>query len=136
MAKVVNYKKPRKINAVTVILLLVAIVIVYLTYQYLPLYLTRQEAYRVLDETASTFSGSKNRYLAVPDERVALEREMRRKLQQAGVKDPGFETWIEIDSEYSVRIGVAYIQTVEWPFDIVEPQEDVVELEYPLTLEW
>ncbi len=136
MAKPVKYKKPRRFNAITVVLILVAMVVAYLTYQYLPLFLVKQEAYRVLDETASVFSGQKNRYLDVPEERENLERKMRGQLQQVGIKDPGFETWIEIDSKYKVRIGVAYIQTVHWPFDVVEPQEDVVELEYPLTLEW
>lgn len=136
MAKSVKYKQPRRFNAITVVLILVAMVIAYLTYQYLPLFLVKQEAYRVLDETASVFAGQKNRYLDVPEERDNLERKMRGQLQQVGIEDPGFETWIEIDSKHKVRIGVAYIQTVHWPFDVVEPQEDVIELEYPLTLEW
>jgi len=136
MAKPVKYKQPRAINAVTVVLIVVAAVVAYLTYQYLPIFMVKQESYRVLDETASVFSGSKNRYLADPKQVDDLERKMRIELQRAGIDDPGFETWIEVDSKHSVRLGVAYIETVNWPFDVIEPQENVVELEYPLTLEW
>ena len=134
--KSVQYKKPRSINVVSVVLALVLALIGYLTFKYLPLFLVQQEAYRVLDETASVFSGSKNRYLASPKEVETLERNMRRDLQQAGITDPGFETWIEVDNEHSVRLGVAYIQKVEWPLDVIPPREDIIQKEYHLTLEW
>lgn len=136
MAKPVKYKKPRAINAVTIALILVAGLLVYLALKFFPLFLVQQESVRVLDETASKFSGSKNRYLADPQQVEALEREMRKALTRAGITDPGFETWIEVDNRHSVRLGVAYIQTVTWPLDVIPPREDVIQKEYDLTLEW
>jgi len=134
MPKSVKYKKPRLINPVSVTLALMLAFADLLTYKFLPVFLKKQEAYRVLDEHASLFGGSRNRYLAVPEEVDNLERQMRAELQRVGVDDPEFETWIEIDSEHEVRFGVAYIEVIHWPFDIVEPKVENVQIEYQLLL--
>ncbi len=134
MSKTVTYKKPRLINPVTVTLALLLAFAGLLTYKFLPVFLKKQEAYRVLDEHASYFGGSRNRYMAVPEEVDNLERQMRNELRRIGVSDPDMETWIEIDSDHEVRFGVAYVEIVHWPFDVVQPQVENVQIEYQLML--
>ena len=135
MAQAVRYKKPRKINAVSVSIALALALVGWLTYQYLPPFLMKQEAYRVLDETASKFSGSKSRYLEVESEFVQLRMEMQNNLRLVGIKDPRMESWIEVDDEHNVRFGVLYSYYIEWPWNVIAKQEKVVELEYDLHLQ-
>lgn len=134
MAKTVHYKRPRKINPVSVSLTLAAMIGAYLTYQYLPIYLRKSEALRVLDETSSKFAGSKRRYLASPDHIEALRRDMHAELIRMGLTDPEMETWIEVDSEHMVQFGVAYGELLEWPYDVIEPRFETVQVEFDLVL--
>ena len=134
MAKAVKYKRPRKINPISVSLALLAALLIYLGYQYIPLKLRKGEAYRVLDETASKFSGRKARYYEDEDSLVMLKVELASNLRLVGIRDPKMEHWIEIDSLYQVRFGVVYSEFITWPFDIIETQERVEELEYTLKI--
>ena len=136
MAKAIKYKRQRKLNWVSITLILAALFIAYLISQYLPLYFRKQEAYRVLDETSSQFAGRKNRYLANDDQMIALQRRMENDLRLIGVTDPDMESWIEVDNKNTVRFGVIYSETISWPYDVIEPQTEEVELEYTLTLTW
>jgi hypothetical protein len=136
MAKPLRYKRPSRINIVSVSLLLIAAFIAYLAAQYLPLYLRKQEAYRILDETSSQFAGQKNRYLASPPHLEQLSQRMANDLRRIGISDPEMEHWIEIDDKHTVRFGVIYTETVTWPFDAIEPQHNEVQLEYVLHLKW
>lgn len=134
MAKPVKYKRPRKINAVSVSIALVVALLAYMGYQFIPAKLRKGEAYRVLDETASKFSGRKSRYLGNPDVLQALRAEMAANLRLVGIRDPHMEHWIEVDSKHQVRFGVLYSEWRTWPFDIIEKQETVEEMEYTLQL--
>ena len=130
----VKYKKPRKINPISVTLALVFGTLALLAYQYVPLSLKRGEAVRVLDEAASKYAGQPGRYRKVAKETERLRKQMRNDLQLVGVMDPDMEVWIEADSDYLVRFGCLYSEWIEWPFDIIERQEKIYELEYVLEL--
>ena len=134
MAKPVKYKRPRKINPVSVSLTLIALLLIYLGYQYVPLKMRKGEAYRVLDETASKFAGRKSRYFEDPDSLVMLRGQLAQSLRLVGIKDPNMEHWIEIDSKHQVRFGVVYSEWITWPFEMIETQERVEELEYTLKI--
>ncbi len=134
MAKPVKYKRPRKINVVSVSIALVLLLLGFLAYQYLPAKLREGEAYRILDETASQFAPRKSRYFENPGSLTRLKADMGQNLRMIGIKDPQMEHWIEIDSKHQVRFGVLYSEWTTWPFDIIEKQERVVEKEYTLTL--
>jgi hypothetical protein len=136
MAKTIKYKRPRKFNVVTIILIAVAVLIAYLISQYLPLYFREQEAYRVLDETSSQFSGKKNRYLASDPHLLQLQQRMGNDLRLVGITDPEMEYWIEVDNKTTVRFGCIYTEVIVWPYDVIAPQEKEVQLEYTLTLKW
>jgi hypothetical protein len=133
MAKPIKYKRPRKINVWSVSLAIALAVIVFLTYQYLPHFLTRQEIFRILDETSSKYTASSGRYFAVKEEVKRLQVEMANTMRRSGVTDPSAEFWIEPDSENSVRFGVLYSEFTEWPFELIPKQEKVVELEMECT---
>jgi hypothetical protein len=130
----VKYKKPRKINPISVSVFSVLALLGFLAYQYVPLSLKSGEATRVLDEAASKYAGQPGRYRAEPKETERLRKQMRNDLQLVGVWDPDMEVWIEADSDYSVRFGCLYSEWIEWPFDIIERQEKIYELEYVLEL--
>lgn len=136
MAQAIKYKRPRKINFVSVSIVAVLAFAAYMLSQYLPLYLRKQEAYRVLDETSSQFAGQKNRYLASEPHLLQLQQRMGNDLRLVGIDDPEMEHWIEVDNKSTVRFGVIYSETVTWPFDVIEPQTEEVELEYELALTW
>lgn len=133
MAQAVKYKRPRKINLVSVTLGSITALIVYLGYQYLPNYLLEQEAYRVLEETASHFYGSRMRYLANPDLIENLRRRMHNEMRLMGVDDPDSESWIEVD-DHEVRFGIIYSKWITWPFDVIEKQEKVYEIEHTVAV--
>jgi len=130
----INYKKPRRINFVSVSLTLVAASFLYVGSQLLPNFLAKQEAYRALDEISSKFSGSRGRYLHDKQAFRSLSAELVAELRRSGVSDPQMETWIEIDSPQEVRFGVVYSEYFVWPFDVIEAHERVVELEYLLEM--
>jgi hypothetical protein len=132
MIQKVKYKKPRKINPISVSLAAVFGLLGFLAYQYVPLALKSGEATRVLDEAASKFNGQPGRYLKNEKELNRLKRQIRNDLMLAGVTDPNLETWIEADSSDLVRFGCLYSEWIEWPFDIIDRQEKVYELEYTL----
>ncbi len=136
MAQAIKYKRPRKINFVSISIVAVLAFAAYMLSQYLPLYLRKQEAYRVLDETSSQFAGQKNRYLASEPHLLQLQQRMGNDLRLVGIDDPEMEHWIEVDNKSTVRFGVIYSETVTWPFDVIEPQTEEVELEYELALTW
>jgi hypothetical protein len=134
MAKQLNYKKPRKINVVSVSIVLILLLIGYVTYKFLPLFLTRQEAYRVLDEYSSKFTGTSGRYMAVQAEMNQLKSKMNGELRRVGINDPNMETWIDTEPDGNeVRFGVIYSQFIDVPFGIIETQEEVNEIEITCT---
>ncbi|MEM6296124.1 MAG: hypothetical protein AAGA54_32935 [Myxococcota bacterium] len=129
MAQAVKYKKPRRINIVSVVLVSIIALLVYLGWQFFPLFMQKQEAYRVLEETGSAFSGRRGFYVESRDETEALRRRMENDLRRAGVQDPDLETWIEFE-EGEASFGAVYSIFIEWPFDVIPKQEHVYELEH------
>ena len=133
MATPVQYKKPRRINIVSVTLVLLLVVGGYAAYQYLPLYFMRHEAHRVLQETGSTLAGRARMYTrddaAIEDLRLTMERNLMR----IGITDPEMDTGIEIDGK-EVRLRVEYYAWVDWPFGIIPRQRHEYEVEHHLVL--
>jgi len=133
MPRIVKYRKPRRINLVTILLGILAVFLVYLGYQSIPNYMLEQEAFRVLEETSSNFAGRKARYLETPDGLVTLRKRMHNQLRLIGVDDPDAESWIEVDGN-EVRFGVIYSKWIEWPFDVIAKQEKVYEIEHTIVI--
>jgi hypothetical protein len=134
MAKIVQYKKPRRFNVVTVILILLGIAAGWAGVTYFPVFMLRSEVYRILEEKSSEFAASRRRFLAVQEERRALDQRMRTAIMTVGVRDPEFETWIEPHDDGRVVFGCAYMEEIHYPFDIVEPTQRVYQAEFVLDL--
>lgn len=133
MPNPVQYKKPRRINVVSVTLALVLLALGWVAYQWLPLYFKRHEAYRVLQETGSKLSKRAGFYEQDTQAREDVRKTMQRELVNVGVDDPKLETWIEIEGK-EARLGVVYSAWIEWPLDVVERHETVYEVEHVLVL--
>lgn len=131
MATPIKYIKPRRINVVSVTLLLAVLIAGYAAYLYLPLYFLRHEAYRVLEETGSEVSVRGAFYMEDSPARDELRKKMQRKIKDMGVDDPNIETWIEFEGK-EAHLGVVYSVWVEWPFGLIERQETLYELEHTL----
>lgn len=129
----VQYKKPRRINVVSVTLLLLLLLAGYAAWQWAPLYFERQEAYRVLQETGSKIAGRAGFYAQDEQAREDLRRTMQRQLVEIGIDDPKLETWIEIEGK-ELRLGVVYSAFFEWPFDVIERHERVEQVEHVVAL--
>jgi hypothetical protein len=134
MAQAVKYKKPRKINPVSITLAFIACVIGWIVYQYVPYIFLKQEAFRVLDETGSKLAHRDNYYKADRKALTTLTKQMSSQLRLVGVRDPQMEYWIEIDSPTKARLGCLFSYWIEWPADVIPKQEKVVELEYTVKL--
>jgi hypothetical protein len=133
MAVPVQYKKPRRINVVSVTLVLVVLLAGYAAYQWFPLYMMRHEAYRVLQETGSKLAGRAGYYQLDTQAREELRRNMQRQLANVGIDDPKIETWIEMEGK-DVRLGVVYSAWIEWPLDVIDRQESIYQVEHELVL--
>ena len=134
MTQVVKYKKPRRLNIVSGTLALAAALLVYMAYQYVPLFIVKQEAYRVLEEHGSSFMSRKGLYISDPAARDGLRSKMTNSLRVVGIDDPEAETWIEVDGK-EIRLGVVYTKWVEWPFDVIPRQEKVYEVEHLVVMD-
>lgn len=133
MTTPVKYKKPRRINIVSVTLVLLLVVGGYAAYKYLPLYFMQHEARRVLQETASTLAGRAGYYEQDTKALDDLRNTMQRNLKSIGVVDPEMETWIEFEGK-EVHFGVVYSAWVEWPFGIIPRQESEYQVEHDIVL--
>lgn len=129
MPEIIKYKKPRRINVVSVSLALLTAFGLYMGVQWFPLFLQKQEAFRALEETGSKFARNRGMYILEPKKAEALRMQMANEIRRAGVTDPEMETWIEID-ETEARIGVLYSTWLDWPFDILTRTESIEELEH------
>jgi hypothetical protein len=133
MATPVQYNKPRRVNVVSVTLVLLLALAGYAVYQWLPLYFRRHEAYRVLQEHGSKLAGRAGFYAHDGQAREELRKTMQRQLVEVGIDDPGIETWIEIEGK-KARLGVVYSAWMAWPFDVLAPHESIYEVEHVMVL--
>ena len=133
MAQPVKYKKPRRINAVSVTLVALMVGLGVVGWEYAPLYITKQEAYRVLESYGSTFAGRDKHYTVDNNAREALRNKMNLELRQVGVDDME-ESWIEVDGR-EVVLGVKYYKVIEWPFDLIERSEEEYVVEHTLIVD-
>lgn len=128
-----QYKKQRSINVVSITVLLLLLALGYAGWEYVRVAFARQEAFRVLEETSSTFAGRSSLYRADADEREQLRKRMTQQLFAAGVTDPEAETWIELDKD-GAHFGVVYTATYHWPFDVLEPIERDIQIERTISI--
>ncbi|MCX4246399.1 hypothetical protein [Paraliomyxa miuraensis] len=133
MAQPIKYKKPRRINVVSVSVVLVLAAGAYALYQWFPLYVKRNEAHRVLQETGSKIAGRPVIYEEDTKVREELRRTMQRQLVEIGIDDPQIETWIEIEGKV-VKVGVVYSSYLEWPFDVFPRHERIDQVEHEVVV--
>ena len=129
----VKYKKPARINVVSVALVLASMLAALLAYQYVPLFLLEQEAYRVLEEHGSIFMGRKGLFAENDVERETLSMKMLTELRTIGIDDPKAEAWIELDGT-EVSFGVAYTVWLEWPLDVIARHPKEFEVEHRVAM--
>jgi len=134
MSRPLKYRKPRRINVVSVTIVAILVVIGVIAWEYIPLYITKNEAYRVLESTGSTFAGRDAYYTEDKNARESLRLKMDKELRLAGVDDHEMESWIEIEGK-ELKVGVVYSKFIEWPFNVVAKTEELYEIEHTLILD-
>ncbi len=117
--KVVEYKKPRKINVVSVSLVILIGLSIYMGIQMVSISMDRSEAHRALQETSSKFFRNQSTYLRNPESRKKLIGFMEGELARAGVGSPE-DLWIDVDGK-EVFLGVKFKREIHWPFELLEP---------------
>ena len=130
--KAVEYKKPRKINVVSVSLFLSLGFGIYMGTQYANLFFIKQEAARALEATSSRFHRSPKAYLSDPKIRLNLENFMKAELSRSGISSPD-DVWIEAEGK-EVFFGVQYTRELHWPFAMVKPTTQVYEAEHVVVM--
>jgi hypothetical protein len=129
MAQPVRYKRPRRINPVSVTVVLLLALAGYLTAAYLPPYLQQHEVYRVLEEHGSKVANRSAYYREHPENLEQLRRQMESEIRRIGVTDPELETWVEID-QHEMRFGAIYTETITWALDLFSPHLVEYEVEH------
>lgn len=127
MALPTQYRRIRKLNEVTIPMILLAVALALIVGEMGPTWLIRVETNRVVKSYTEQFERRRGRYLEREDELETLTRNFSRDLRQAGVSDPDMEYWIEIDEQSQAHLGVIYVQTYRWPLNIGTPFQSRVE---------
>ena len=122
MVKTVKYKRPRKINPVSVTLVALLLFMCYSLYRGGELLMLRMETERVVKRTGVTFNSKRGFYLNNPNQLKRIAGKLRMDIMNLGVEDPKTtEHWVDITNPNEILIGVYYLQKFEWPFDLREP---------------
>lgn len=129
----VKYRSPRVINPVSVTLVALLLAGGYAGYELVRVEFTKQEAFRVLEETGSTFAGRHGLYRSDAKQREDLRRKMQLQLVSIGISDPAIETWIDVEGDQA-QLGVVYTAQYHWPFDALTPIDREFQVEYELAL--
>jgi hypothetical protein len=129
----VRYKQPRIINIVSVTVVLLLLAAGWVGYEVVRTTFLEQEAYRVLEETGSTFAGRRQLYRKDAREREALRARMQSQLVGIGIDDPEVETWIEVDGNRA-NLGAVYTTWYHWPFDVLSPYGRDVQIEHQVVM--
>lgn len=133
MAQPVTYKPPRRINVVSVTVVVMLAVAAWSGYEWIRVAFLRQEAFRMLEETSSTVSGRRGMYRNNPKELDLLRRRMESQIVGVGVDDPDLETWIEIEGT-KANFGVVFSASYHWPMDVLEPIVREIQIEHVIDL--
>lgn len=133
MAQPIKYKKPRRINVVSITVVLLLAAGAYALYQWFPLYMKRHEAHRILQEHGSKIASRPTHYEEDTEAREQLRKDMQRQLVDMGIDDPQVETWIEIEGK-EVKLGVVYSAYFEWPFDVMPRHESLYQVEHEVVV--
>jgi len=132
MSRRVKYKKPRKINPVSVTIVGIIAFIIYVIAKTGPVFLTQMETQRIIKGVGVKFQKSRSRYLAAPESRQMLRDQFLADVFNVGVEGrKTTEHWIDISDSESVKIGVYYQQQFEWPFEMRETT--IIEVEQEIT---
>jgi hypothetical protein len=111
----VEYKKPSRLNAVSLALLLVVCGLGYVGYSFLPLWRLRSAVKSELAQQLPDFWRANLRPDAVRiPETARIKRELAEKLRKVGVKDPKLEIKM-VRSPKSVMIEARFNTTVHFP---------------------
>lgn len=121
------------INPVSVTLVALLLAGGYAGYEFVRVEFTKQEAYRVLEETGSTFAGRHALYRTDEKQREQLRRKMELQLVAIGISDPELETWIDVEPD-AAKLGVVYTAKYHWPFDVLAPIDREFQVEHALPL--
>jgi hypothetical protein len=121
------------INPVSVTLVALLLAGGYAGYEFVRVEFTKQEAYRVLEETGSTFAGRHGLYRGDAKQREELRRKMEMQLVAIGISDPELETWIDVEAD-EAKLGVVYTAKYHWPFDVLQPIAREFQVEHALAL--
>ncbi len=133
MAQPVKYKQPRVINVVSVILVLLLLAGGWTVYEMVRVGFLKQEAYRMLEETGSTFAGRRQLFRKDERARDQLRSRMESQIRGVGVDDPDIETWIDVEGS-AVVLGAVFTARYHWPFDVLEPIARDVQIEHQVAL--
>lgn len=133
MAQPVKYKKPRAVNVVSVIFVLCLLAAGWAGYEVVRVGFLKQEAFRMLEETGSSFAGRRQLYRRDARELENLRNRMESQIRSVGVDDPELESWIEIEGP-SARFGAVFTAWYHWPFDVFEPYGKDVQIEHIVAL--
>jgi hypothetical protein len=133
MPSPVTYKPPRRINVVSVTVVACLLAAGWATYEWIRVMFLRQEAFRMLEETSSTFSGRRALYRQSPNEVELLRQRMESSIQGIGVEDPDLETWIELDGP-NATFGAVFSAWYHWPMDVLAPVEREFQIEHAIAL--
>ncbi|MBC8070022.1 MAG: hypothetical protein IAG13_16915 [Deltaproteobacteria bacterium] len=127
--KPVDYRKPRVINPVSVTLVAVLLAGGYAGYELVRVEFQRQEVFRVLEETGSTFAGKHSLYEKDAKQRELLRSRMQSQVVALGISDPELETWVDA-APGQAQLGVVYTASYHWPFDAFAPIAREIQLEH------
>lgn len=121
MAKKIKYKRPRKINPVSVSWALAIFSLIYVFVKGFNIFMLRMETERVIKSYAVKFNSTRGRWLQNPKRLEILSGKFRNDLLNMGIENPKTtEHWIDITDPDEVLIGVYYIQHLSYPFGIIE----------------
>lgn len=133
MAQPVKYKPPRRINPVSVTVVLALLAGAWTAYEGIRVAFLRQEAFRMLEEAGSTLSGRRGMYRQNPKEVDLLRSRMESQIVGIGVDDPDIETWIDIEGT-KVSFGVVFTARYHWPMDVLEPIDRDIQIEHVIAV--
>jgi hypothetical protein len=110
-----SYKKPRKLNFVSVLVILILLSLFYVLIQFGPPYWRKWKAKEALSESASKVYGK--RY--VSDEAAApfleqVQQQTMAKLRDFGIEDPDLKVNVIKDSE-EITVEAEYMERIKHP---------------------